>query len=222
MTRGEYIASFILHGWEPWSAIHRGKPTKETVLVHGDTLQRACRRVPGEDYATYNGAAKAPTRVLRGWNSLTLPSLRMMHNRMLYRELYGPEPSTMTRSKTYGHSQRRFSMNGEANMSKISTLILAGYRPYQPMSMFVPDGTPTGRRRIDHYRIVPEAGHPARMIVLYYDPKEGHAMLTTALNPELQGWLPIEWSQIPFGAWVGLHPNLLKTLMDECDEARRG
>jgi hypothetical protein len=99
-------------------------------------------------------------------------------------------------------------MTGEANMSKISTLILAGYRPYRAKPMFVGGGSGASRK-IEHYRLVTNSPHPARMFILFADPNDGGATLVPPLDPELQGWEPIEWTDIPFGAWDGLHVNLL-------------
>lgn len=109
-------------------------------------------------------------------------------------------------------------MTGESNMQKISTLILAGYRPYRAKDMSV--GVGAANRLVASYRLVPDLGTPARMVTLWREPAEGHAMLSTPLDPEFQNWEPIEWTDIPFGSWEGLHVNLIATLVKECDEAR--
>lgn len=105
-------------------------------------------------------------------------------------------------------------MTGEVNMRKISTLILAGYRPYRAPDVWV--GSGEAGRVVRSFRLVPGSPHPARMVVLWANPAEGHASLMPPLDPDLQDWTPIEWTDIPFGAWEGLHLNLIVTLIGEC------
>lgn len=81
--RAELQASFTLYGWEPMSVIWHGDAARETLLCNaeGAILRRAGQA------AIYNSLSKTRIkrvrRQSREWTDLTLPTLELMHARMV-------------------------------------------------------------------------------------------------------------------------------------------